>query len=324
MLLLKKILTVLIFGMIGWYVYGLYTTPKIAIVSYLKHESIRQEIDAFKKRCAQYKVKFVDFDIDHAHSLRIPSKIGASNYKGIVVFSTQAARWVIYNNRIKKDVPIIFSSVTDPLDEKIVTSLEKGRRSNIEGFRNDAFIAGVSDGIDLKPLINLIKSMTPHTKKIGIIYTTSERNSTVMLQKMMELCKNSDIELIPAPCVKDEDIQSSFQFLKGKVDVIYAPCDNRIAFHMKKLAHLCDKNHIPLFASDSGSVKNGALAAYGYDREETAQHLVQIFDKIQNGEKPGHIDIVTNHQGHVFINTNTLKSLKLSVPSDFKNVTMID
>jgi putative ABC transport system substrate-binding protein len=311
---IKKILTIVCFGIIGWYTYNFYCTPKIAIISYLKHESIKEEINTFKERCKNYKVKFVDYEINPSNHRRILSKI-SSHYRAIVTFSTPATRLIVHNNIIQKDMPILFSSVSDPLGEKIVNSFEAGRHGNI---------VGVSDGIDLKPLLHLIQSFTPHAKKIGIIYTTSEINSTVMLQTMMELCKNNDIELIPAPCVKDEDLTSSFQFLKGKVDVIYVPCDNRVVFHIKTLANLCEKNHIPLFTSDSGSVKHGALAAYGYDRQETAGHLVQIFDKIQNGEKPGNINISTNHQEYIFINNKILKSLKLSVPSNIKNIKMID
>ena len=69
------------------------------------------------------------------------------------------------------DTPLIYSSVTDPVAAGLVG----------EGMEN---IAGVSDMVPVKAHLELIRSIVPNIKHLGMIYTSGEANGIVLMEAM--------------------------------------------------------------------------------------------------------------------------------------------
>ncbi len=82
----------------------------------------------------------------------------------IYAISTPSAQ-AAYN--ATKDIPIIMTAVTDPVEAGLVKSLEKPGGN----------VSGTSDYLSIDKTLELVKTLTPKAKKIGVIYNTSEVNS---------------------------------------------------------------------------------------------------------------------------------------------------
>ncbi len=73
-----------------------------------------------------------------------------------------------------KDIPILFSAVTDPVKSGIVDDWD-----NVGGN-----ITGTSDMAPTASQLKMFKEIDPTISKIGILYNTSESNSEIQLEEV--------------------------------------------------------------------------------------------------------------------------------------------
>ncbi len=69
--------------------------------------------------------------------------------------------------------------------------------------------------------------------------------------------------LVEAAAPRSVDVAPAAKSLIGKIDVMYTTTDNMVVSVFESLAKVCNDAKIPLIASDTGSVKRGAVAALG-------------------------------------------------------------
>src|SRR3546814_4008923 len=80
---------------------------------------------------------------------------------------------------------------------------------------------------------------------------------------MRELRPKSDMSLVEATAARTVDVGAAARSLVGKVDVIYTNTDNNVVSAYEALVKVGNDAKIPLIASDTDSVKRGAIAALG-------------------------------------------------------------
>ena len=71
-----------------------------------------------------------------------------------------------------KSIPIVFSTVTDPVGAHLTPSWEASGTN----------VTGVSDMLALDKQIELIKKVVPGAKRIGMVYNPGEANSVVVVR----------------------------------------------------------------------------------------------------------------------------------------------
>ncbi|MFO6383271.1 ABC transporter substrate-binding protein, partial [Pseudomonas aeruginosa] len=76
-----------------------------------------------------------------------------------------------------KSIPIVFSTVTDPVGAHLTPSWEASGTN----------VTGVSDMLALDKQIELIKKVVPGAKRIGMVYNPGEANSVVVVKELKEL-----------------------------------------------------------------------------------------------------------------------------------------
>lgn len=132
--------------------------------------------------------------------------------------------------------------------------------------------------------VALIKQVLPGTKVIGTVFNQSEPQSRAALNAISEQCRVLGLTLVSLPVNNSSETQLVVNSLLGKnIDVFFAMPDNTIFASFETIAKSCDEKNIPIFTSESGLVKRGAVAAYGADfflwgyqaGEQAAQFLRQ-------------------------------------------------
>ena len=114
--------------------------------------------------------------------------------------------------------------------------------------------------------VTLIRYVIPDAKRIGTIYNQAEPQSVDAQKRLAELCAKLGLELVSLPVNNSSESQLVTQALLGKkVDAFFALPDNVIFASFEVITKECNDAGVPIFTSEAGLVKRGAVAAFGAD-----------------------------------------------------------
>lgn len=114
--------------------------------------------------------------------------------------------------------------------------------------------------------VTLIKYFFPASKHLGVIYNQAEPQSVSALEHIQAACKLLNLKVSVVSVSNSSETQLAIQSLIGKgIDCFFAMPDNSIFASFEVIAEACKVKDIPVFTSEAGLVKRGALCAYGAD-----------------------------------------------------------
>ena len=265
-----------------------------AIVEHPALDSVRDGVQAALKAAGFEAGKNLKWQYQSAQgntgtAAQIARKFIGDKPDAIVAIATPSAQAVV---AATKSVPVVFSAVTDPVAAKLVPSWEASKGN----------VTGVSDLLALDKQIELIKQVVPNAKREGMVYNPSEANSVVVVKQLQELLPKQGMTLVEASAPRSVDVSSAARSLVGKVDVIYTNTDNNVVSAYEALVKVGQDAKLPLVASDTDSVKRGAIAALGINYRDLGEQTGRMVARILKGEKPGDIKPETSTKLELFVN----------------------
>lgn len=204
-----------------------------------------------------------------------------------------------------KDIPLVFSAVTDPIGAKLVSKFDNPGGN----------ITGLSDMSPIAQHLDLIKEITPGAKRIGVAYNPGEANAVSLVDLLKALAPGKGMEIVTASAPKSSDVLAAARSLVGKVDVIYVPTDNTIVTALESVIKVGMENGIPVYSADTDSVKRGAIAALGFNYYDIGRQTGKIVVRILKGEKPGDIAVRVAAGTDLFVNPKAAKSMGVTIPA---------
>ena len=265
-----------------------------AIVEHPALDAVRDGVQAALKEAGYESGKNLKWQYQSAQgntgtAAQIARKFIGDKPDAIVAIATPSAQAVV---AATKSVPVVYSAVTDPVAAKLVPSMEPSKTN----------VAGVSDVLALDKQIELIKQVVPGAKRIGMVYNPGEANSVVVVKELQKLLPSMGLTLVEAAAPRSVDVSSAARSLIGKVDVIYTSTDNNVVSAYEALVKVGQDAKIPLVASDTDSVKRGAIAALGINYRDLGELTGRMVVRILKGEKPGEIKSETSSKLELFVN----------------------
>ena len=224
----------------------------------------------------------------------------------IVAIATPSAQALV---SATKSIPVVYSGVTDPVAAQLVKDW-KASGTNV---------TGVSDLLELDKQIDLIKRVVPNAKRVGMVYNPGEANSAVVVKALKELLAKSNMTPVEAAAPRSVDVGSAAKSLIGKVDVIYTNTDNNVVSAYEALVKVGNDAKIPLVASDTDSVKRGAIAALGVNYYDLGRQTGKVVGRILKGEKPGDIASATSSKLELFVNTAAAQKQGVTLSPELVN-----
>jgi len=200
---------------------------------------------------------------------QIAQKFVSNNPNVIVAIATKAAQAAMTATKGTK-IPVVFSSVTDPLGAKLVTNLNAPEGN----------VTGLSNFIGVEPQFKLFKKVLPSLKTIGVIYDPGEANSVSLNKAMEEAAKKFDLKVVFAVASKTSEVLAASQSLCGKVDALFVNNDNTALSAFSSVVKAAKACGIPAFVSDVDIADQGALAALGPDQTELGRQTARMVDGI--------------------------------------------
>lgn len=282
----------------------------IAITEIVKHPSLIQAklglIDELKNNgfIVGENLKIIEQDAQGNVGIatQIAKRFVSLKPDAIVAISTPSAQTVVNAAKDSK-IPIIISSVTDPVAAGIVKDITVAQEN----------ITGAIDAPAIKEEIGLIKAIIPNIKNLGLLYNSGEANSVKTIEMITKEAAASGITIVKSVATSSNQVPQSMLNLIGKVDAIYIPSDNTIFSSMAKLVQISRDNNLPVFSSDPDSVKQGVLACVGYTQYAVGRAAGKLLVQVLNGQKL--LKIVKPEKIEIFMNTITAGKIGIKVQS---------
>ena len=290
---------------------------KIGISQIVEYSALDENREGFTKALEDNGYKDgenIDIDFQNAQGDIATTQTIAKNFVSqnkdlIYAISTPSAQSV-YNST--KDIPIVISAVTDPVSAELVKSLEEPNTN----------VSGTCDYVPVKKQLELIKTLAPNAKKIGVIYNTSEVNSEIQVKELKKYSKDYGYSVVEAGVTSTNEVNAAISSLVNKVDVLYAPTDQLVVSSMPIIVQKTLEKKIPIIASEKGSVESGALATCGINYYELGYESGKMAVEVLKGEDISKMPIKTGKEMEIIINKDTLDNLSMEKLND-KNIVYI-
>jgi len=284
----------------------------IGIIQIVEHPSLdaarKGFIDALKAKGYE-DGKQVKFDYQNAQGQ--PSTLTTISQKfvndkvdmmfAIATPSAQAAA------QQTKDIPILITAVTDPVDAGVVKSMDKPGTN----------VTGTTDMNPVKEQLELVKQVKPDAKKVGIIYNTGESNTEVQIKIAKKAAPGLGLELELVGVTNSSEVKQAADALAAKVDAIYVPTDNIVVSAIDSILKVAEQAKLPVVVGEGDSVKKGGLITYGLDYYQLGYQTGEMAVKILKGEaKPQDMAVETQKEMKLIINKKAAAAMGVQLPEE--------
>jgi len=282
---------------------------KIGISQFVEHPALdaaRQGFIDSLKEAGFEEGKNIEIILENAQAdfpttQTIANNLVSKNVDLILAIATPSAQSAA---NATKEIPIVITAVTDPVEAGLAKSLEKPGTN----------VTGTTDMNPVKEQIELLKEILPNTKNIGIIYNAAEPNSVIQVTIAKEAAEDLGLQVLEATVANSSEVNQAMQSLVGRVDAIYTPTDNTVASAISAIIKVANDAKIPVIGAESGHVEGGALASLGIDYYLLGKQTGLIAARVLNGENPADIAIEGSKDLKLIINKKSAEILNLEIP----------
>lgn len=212
-----------------------------------------------------------------------------------------------YSAAKKTDVPVVFTAVTDP----IAAELANADNTPV------GEITGTSDKLPVEKQLEMIRTMLPEAKKIGIMYSTSEINSESAIEEYKKIAPDYGFEIVAQGISSIADVPQAADSLLGKVDCLNNLTDNTVVSALPVILSKAEKQNIPVFGSEIEQVKIGCLATVGLDYIDLGEQTGKMAAKILKGEaKASEMNFEVISEASFYGNNKVAENLGIEIPAE--------
>lgn len=205
-----------------------------------------------------------------------------------------------------KDIPIIFSAVTDPVGAGLVEKLGK----------NDGNIVGISDMTPVLTQLQLLKFVLPDAEKVGFVFNPSEANSITILDLSKQAAEQLGMEIIEIPGSTTSEMITSLNALVGDVDALYIGTDNTAASSIQSLGTIAKNADVPIIAADIDIARGGGVIGFGFNYYKIGLKTGELVAAILRGTPVSELEsgILSADALDLFIDLDLAEELELELP----------
>ena len=273
---------------------------KIGITQIVEHQSlddVRQGvIDSLKAN--DYGEDKVEISYKNAQGDFGTAQIIAQEFKNtsdiVVAISTPSAQAAVNNI---KDKPIFFAAITNPESAGVLAEN----------------VTGVSDRSPVKKQVELIKEILPETKKIGVVYNTSEQNSFYLTDEFKKEAEKNGYEVVIKGITNVNEIASALDTILPEIDVLYTTIDNTIASTYPLIIEKSKKANKPVIGATKNYVDQGALASEGISDYKVGYQTGEMIVRYLKGEDIKNMKFEVVREPERYINREVAKNFKIVV-----------
>ena len=205
-------------------------------------------------------------------------------------------------------MPIVFVSVSDPVGQGYVASLDKPG-GHTTGFTAFEFSMGGK-------WVELLKEIAPSIRDVAIVFNPKTAPYFSLFVRSIETAAATfGVRAVAAPVHDLTEIENTITaFAREPNRGLICPSDSYTSTHRKAIITLAERHKIPAIFSWREFVTDGALVGYGIDRVDMYRRSPAYVDRILKGAKPADLPVQQPTKFELAVNLKTAKAIGLEVP----------
>lgn len=283
-------------------------TYKIGVTVIVSHPALEADQKGFEQALKDAGIE-VEYDYQNAqgdmsNAQTIAQKFKNDNLDMVHAITTPASQAAV---KAIKNHPIVFSSVTDPVDAGLVKTMGPSGTN----------VVGISDAWPIERQLRLYREIVPNAKKWGTIYNAGDANSVKSIGWTREAMKKLGLELKEMTVSNSSEVYSAAQSLAGDVDAMYITSDNTVVSALESVVKVANNKKVALFGGDTDSVHRGYVAAYGLNYFQVGYSAGKKAALVLKGQKPGDISSGLTENLNFYVNLKAAEKQNVTVPFVF-------
>lgn len=287
-------------------------TYKIGVTQIVEHDSLDAAFEGFKKALEDAGLQ-VEYDVNSAqgdpnNNPTIATNLVNAGVDLIFANSTPSAQSVA---SATQDIPIVFTSVTDAVGAELVESMENPG-------------ANVTGTLDHHPeaIPNTLKFLSEelNAENIGMVFNAGEQNSRAQVDLVKQTIEELGLNLsvVEAAVATSADVKQATESLLGQIDSIYIITDNTVVSALESVVDVANTHNLPMMVGEFDSVKNGGLAAFGFEYFDIGYEAGQMAVKIlTEGVNPSEIPAQVPQNLKFVLNKTTAETIGLEIKDEW-------
>lgn len=286
---------------------------QIGIVQLAEHPALDEATRGFQEFLTEKLGDKVQFNVQNAQGEQtncttIVNQFVSSKVDLIMANATNAVKAA---REATSDIPVVGTSVTDYVFSGLVAS-------------NEAPGANVTGASDMNPVtvqVDLMKTLCPEVKTVGIVINSGEENSAIQAEEAKTAFEAEGFAVKIYSVADTNEIQTVVTAACNEVDAFYEPTDNLIAANVPTMSNITTAAGKPVICGEGGMCESGFLATYAISYYELGRAAgEQAFNILVNGADPATTPIFffDVSQLTLVVNEQNAAELGITIPEELK------
>jgi putative tryptophan/tyrosine transport system substrate-binding protein len=223
------------------------------------------------------------------------------------VILTSATPSVIAAKKATSVIPIVFTTVTDPVVNGLVASIARPG-GNVTGLSQQ------TSGLGGKRL-GLLHEILPRLHRVAVMANITNPSTMAEMSEISAAAHMLGLEIVPIEVRRSEDVAPGIKSLQGGAEALYVITDPLVAVNQIEINTLALDARLPTMHALREYVVSGGLMSYGANFPDLFQRAADYVDKILRGAKPADLPVEQPTKFDLIVSMKTAKALGLTLPA---------
>ena len=204
-------------------------------------------------------------------------------------------------------IPIVTPGVADPVKSGLVPSLAHPG-GNVTG------LALPTTALDTARL-RLLKEAIPRLSRVAVLWNPPHPLHGLSLRELAGVARSLRMQIQPLEVWVPEHFEIAFEATRrGYAEAVMVLASPMHYLHLRQIADLAMKHHLPATSDFREFADAGGLMAYGPSFPDLYRRAARYVDQILKGAKPADLPVEQPTKFELIINLKTAKALGLTIP----------
>ncbi|PID58861.1 hypothetical protein CSB45_02355 [candidate division KSB3 bacterium] len=201
------------------------------------------------------------------------------------------------------DIPVLFSMLFNP------ESILQGRRD----------VVGASLNIPFALQLELISTVLPRVKTVGLLYDPEKNDSTI--HRYLAQAEDSRLRLKVFPVTSAKELPNALSKVAKEADALLGIVDSSVysSRTTELVIRYTLKKQLPFIGISPSYVKAGALCSLTFDSRDVGRQTAQLALNILGGTPVEELEISLPEKIHFALNLKTADMIDVSIPGKIQD-----
>jgi putative ABC transport system substrate-binding protein len=263
--------------------------PVIGFINAAPAQSYGPQLAAFlkgldEKGYVDGRNVMIEYRWAEGHTDRLPSMAADLVRRQVTVIAATTTPAALAAKAATTTIPIVFTTVGDPVQLHLVTSLN----------RPGGNVTGVTQlNVEIAPKrLELLHELVPTASVVALLVNSTNPNTETNTKELQAAARTLGLELHVLNASTERDFDAVFaKLIQLRAGGLVIGADNLFAIRSEQLAALALRHAVPTIYQDREFAVAGGLLSYGTDSTETYRLAGNYTGRVLKGDKPADLPV---------------------------------